>query len=107
MQKRGQSEVLTLTFLFEVLAGLLMSGLLIYGVLTTGNMQDFNKNYVKADFELMISIVKSVPGDVEMEYDTGGYYYKDGDFFKDTDDSGKNLVKIIKKDGDISVQNAR
>jgi len=101
MQKRGQTEVLTITLLFEVLAGFLLAGILIYAVLTTGNVEGFTVNYLKSDHDLLISTLKTVPGDVELEYSTGGYYYEDGNFYKGSFNKVYSL-EIKKEDGKIT-----
>jgi len=101
MQKRGQAEVLTITLLFEVLAGFLLSGVLIYAIMATGNVEGFSSNYLKADHEILISMVKNVPGDVDLTYNTGSYYYKDEEFSKG---NWGNLysLRIIKENGKIT-----
>ena len=106
MQKKGQTEVLTITFLFEVLAGLFLAGILIYAVMTTGNVEGFSAGYLKADHKLLINTVKSVPGDVELEYNTGGYYYENKNFYKGAFGAVYNL-KITKEDEKITEKYSR
>lgn len=101
MQKRGQAEVLTTTLLFEVLIGFLLAGILIYATMTTGNVQGFSSNYLKADHDIFLNLVKTVPGDVEITYNTGGYYYEDGEFYKGNINTVHTL-KITKQNGKIT-----
>jgi len=103
MQKKGQTEVLTTSLLFEVLAGFLLGGILIYAVMTTGNMEGFSEDYLKVDHELLLNIIKSVPGDVEIKYNTGGYRYEDGDFHRGSFTELYTLT-ITKEDGKITQQ---
>lgn len=106
MQKKGQSEVLTTTLLFEVLAGFLLAGMLIYATMTTGNVQGFSKSYLKADHEILINMIKNTPGDVELEYDTGGYKYEEGEFYKGAFGASYS-VKITKENGEITERSER
>ena len=101
MRKKGQAEVLQTSLLFEILAGFLLGGILIYAVMSTGNMEGFSAGYLKVDQELLLSTIKSVPGDVEIEYSTGGYKYVDGDFYKGPFNALYTL-KITKEDGKIT-----
>ena len=100
MLKRGQAEVLTVTLVFEVLAGILMIVILVYATMSTGNVEGFSKTYLKADHEILIDLMKSVPGDVELEYHTGGYEYIDGEFYKGA--IGRSYsITITKENGEI------
>ncbi len=101
MRKKGQAEVLTTSLLFEVLAGFLLGGILIYAVMSTGNVEGFSKTYLKVDHELMLSVVNNVPGDVVIEYSTGGYEYQDGEFYKGPFNS-LYIVRITKENGQIT-----
>lgn len=98
--KKGQAEVLTITLLFEVLAGFLLAGLLIYATLSTGDVEGFSKRYLKADHDILLTTIRSLPGDIEMEYPTGGYRYENGEFRKGALNANY-ILKISKVDGKI------
>ena len=56
-------------------------GTLVYATMETGNVEGFSKSYLEADYQILRTLLKSVPGDVELEYQTGGYEYRDGKFY--------------------------
>ncbi|MBU4501487.1 MAG: hypothetical protein KKA79_02765, partial [Nanoarchaeota archaeon] len=99
--KKGQSEVLTITLLFEVLAGFLLAGILIYATFTTSDVEGFSANYLQADHDFLISTIKALPGDIELDYETGGYRYENGKFYKGSLNQNY-IIKIKKIDGEIS-----
>ncbi|MCG2718640.1 MAG: hypothetical protein L6408_07400 [Nanoarchaeota archaeon] len=99
--KKGQSEVLTITLLFEVLAGFLLAGILIYATFTTSDVEGFSANYLQADHDFLISTIKALPGDIELDYETGDYRYENGKFYKGSLNQNY-IIKIKKIDGEIS-----
>ena len=105
LQKKGQSEVLTMTLLFEVLAGFLLAGLLIYATLSTGDVEGFSKRYLKADHDILLATINSLPGDIDIDYPTGGYKYENGEFRKGA--LNTNYVLNIKKVNDEITENVR
>ncbi len=80
MRKKGQTEIMSMTMLFEVLGGFLIGGLLVLAILQTGNMEYFSVSFIQADHDVLLSVIRSLPGDVELSYSIGNYYYKDGSF---------------------------
>ncbi len=97
MEKRGQSEVLTTTLLFELIIGVLIASALAYAVLNLNNTSRFSGEYMKRDFLLTNEMVKSLPGDIDLKYKTGNWCLNaDGVFVK-----GQNCMVEITKTGDV------
>ncbi len=96
MRKKGQAEVLTTTLIFELIIGMLIATILMYAVLNLNNTSSFNREYLKHDLLLTKEMVRSLPGDLDMKYDTGEWCLTDGeDFIK-----GSNCKVQITKTGD-------
>lgn len=101
MNKKGQSEVLTTTLIFELIIGVLVATILLYAVLNINNASSFNKEYAKQDLFLIKGMVKSLPGDLDMKYSTGDWCLTDSEDFT----KGSNCkVRIIKTGDTITVQ---
>lgn len=73
MHKKGQSEVLTTTLLFELIIGVLIASTLMYAILNINSTSKFSKEYAKQDLLLTKEVVKSLPGDIDMRINTGGW----------------------------------
>lgn len=101
MRKKGQAEVLTTTLLFELIIGMLIATILMYAVLNINNTSSFNKEYLKQDLLLTKGMVRSLPGDLDMKYDTGDWCLADGENFV----KGSNCkIRIIKTGDEITVK---
>lgn len=96
MKKRGQSEVLTTTLLFELLAGVLIAGILMYAVLNINNASRYSKEYMEQDLFLVKEMAKSLPGDLNMRYNTSSWCLAENEEFV----RGENCWVRIKKEGD-------
>lgn len=68
MNKRGQAEVLQLSFLFEVLIAFAVAGMLVYSAVSFDVFYSFKKDYADADLTLLMDQVVSAPGPVEITY---------------------------------------
>ena len=96
MRKKGQAEVLTTTLLFELVIGALIATILMYAVLNINNTSSFNREYLKNDLLLTKEMVRSLPGDLDMKYNTGEWCLTDGEDFA----KGSNCTVQITKTGD-------
>lgn len=96
MEKKGQSEVLTTTLLFELIIGVLIASVLMYALLDLNQTSKFSKEYMQQDLMLTKEMIRSLPGDLEMEYGTGSWCLTEDDenFVK-----GINCKVQIKKEG--------
>ena len=65
--KRGQ-EVLQTTMLFEIISALLVAGILLWALFNNSNISFINQKYVYEDLEQLSDFIKSVPGDVQIDY---------------------------------------
>ena len=103
MKKRGQAEVLTTTLIFELLIGVLIAGILMYAVLSINNTSRFSKDYMQQDLFLVKEMARSLPGDLDMKYNTGGWCVTGSESFV----RGANCtVQIIKTGDEIKVEKA-
>lgn len=68
MHKRGQFEVLQLSFLFEVLIAVAVAGLLVYSAVSFDVFSKFKREYADADISLLMDQVVSSPGPIEVKY---------------------------------------
>lgn len=68
MHKRGQFEVLQLSFLFEVLIAVAVAALLVYSAVSFDVFSKFKKEYVDADLTLLMDQVVAAPGPVVVSY---------------------------------------
>lgn len=68
MHKRGQAEVLQLSFLFEVLIAVAVAGMLVYSAVSFDVFSKFKREYADADLTLLMDQVVSAPGPVEVSY---------------------------------------
>lgn len=96
MDKRGQSEVLTTMLLFELIIGVLIATILMYAVLNINNTSNFSKEYAKQNLFLTEETVKSLSGDLDMKFNTGGWCLTDDKQFV----QGTNCWVQITKTGD-------
>src|SRR3989339_2096340 len=74
MQKRGQFEVLQLSFLFEVLIAVAIAAMFIYSAVSFDVFSKFKKEYADADITLIMDQVISAPGAVEVTYPISSKY---------------------------------
>ncbi|MBM3200094.1 hypothetical protein FJZ53_04085 [Candidatus Woesearchaeota archaeon] len=96
MNKRGQSEVLTTTLMFELVIGALIAAMLMYAVMNVNQTSSFSKTYLEYDLDLVKEMAKSLPGDLDMVYYTGDWCLgDDGKFSK-----GKDCKVRITKTGE-------
>lgn len=103
MKKKGQSEVLTTTLIFELITGVLIASILMYAVLNINNPSGFNQGYVKQDLFFIKEMVRSLPGDLDMKYYTGNWCLADGENFA----RGLNCwVQITKTGDEITIKKA-
>lgn len=106
MNKKGQSEVLTTTLVFELIIGVLIASIMIYAVLNINNTSHFSKKYMEQDLFLTKEMARSLPGDLDIKYGTGGWCItKDEEFIKEVDcqiqvtkTEEKVDIKGVKKD---------
>lgn len=96
MYKKGQSEVLTTTLLFELIIGVLIASTLMYAILNINNTSKFSKEYAKQDLLLIKEVAKSLPGDLDMRINTGNWCLAEDDQFV----KGTNCWVQITKTGD-------
>lgn len=68
MQKRGQFEVLQLSFLFELLIAVAIASLLVYSAVSFDVFSKFKKEYADADLTLLMDQVVSSPGPIIVTY---------------------------------------
>ncbi len=101
MEKKGQSEVLTTTLIFELVIGVLVATILVYAVLNINNTSSFSQEYLKQDLMLINETVRSLPGDLDMRYNTGRLCLNsEGEFV-----IGSNCwVRIVKTGEEITIQ---
>lgn len=93
MNKKGQSEVLTTTLLFELIIGVLIAVTLVYAVTNLNNTSRASKEYMQQDLSLVKEMARSLPGDLDMVYETGSWCLTDaGNFGRGTNCS----VRIVK-----------
>lgn len=103
MNKKGQSEVLTTTLLFELIIGVLIASVLMYALLNLNQTSNFSKEYMQQDLMLTKEMAKSLPGDLDMKYDTGSWCLTDDEEFV----KGINCwVRIIKTGDEVTVEKA-
>jgi len=95
MNKKGQSEVLTITLLFELIIGVLIASILMYAVLNVNNTSTFSKEYAKQDLMLVKEAVRSLPGDIGMNLSTGNWCLIGDEFVR-----GNNCWVQVTKTGD-------
>lgn len=74
MQKRGQFEVLQLSFIFEVLIAVAVVALLVSAAVSFDVFSKFKKEYADADLTLLMDQVVSAPGAVEVVYPLSSRY---------------------------------
>ncbi|MFH0752800.1 MAG: hypothetical protein V1914_04375 [archaeon] len=74
MQKRGQFEVLQISFLFEVVIAVAIAALLIYSVVSFDVFSKFKKEYADADLTLLMDQIVSAPGAVQVNYPLSSKY---------------------------------
>ena len=96
MKKKGQSEVLTTTLIFELIIGVLIAGILMYAVLNINNASRYSKDYMEYDLFLLKEMVRSLPGDLEMTYNTSSWCLVGEEEFA----KGNNCMVKITKTGD-------
>ncbi|MFH1210703.1 MAG: hypothetical protein V1645_02190 [archaeon] len=82
MEKRGQAEVLQITLLFELIAGVLIAGILVYAVMSMNDASQISEEYLKTDYNLISGILQGKPGDFTITYPTGTFTVKDNQFQK-------------------------
>ena len=78
MQKKGQAEVWEITLLFELVAGFVIAGVLLYAVLTLNDTSTFNTAYAEKDLELLKLTLASVPGETDVDFPLQGYAFENG-----------------------------
>lgn len=105
MKKKGQSEVLITTLLFELIIGVLIAGILMYALLNINNASKFSKDYIQQDLDLVKEMVRSLPGDLEMHYKTGSLCYKEGGAF--TQEATNCGIKITKTGDEIKIEGVK
>lgn len=106
MEKRGQAEVLQITLLFELIAGILIAGILIYAVVTINDTSSLTEEYMNKDYGIVKNMLEGKPGDYNVLYQSGTLTIKDGEF-KKTDSiqfKGDLAVKITKQNGEIKTE---
>lgn len=96
MKKKGQTEVLTTTLLFELIIGVLIAGILMYAVLSINDTSKFSSEYMRQDLFLVKEMARSLPGDMDMKYKTGDWCLTDDEKFV----KGTNCWVQITKTGD-------
>lgn len=96
MKKRGQSEVLTTTLIFELIIGVLIAGTLMYAILNINNTSKFSREYMQQDLSLVKEMARGLPGDLDMKYYTGSWCITDDESFV----KGVNCSVQITKTGD-------
>ena len=100
MEKKGQSEVLTTTLIFELVIGVLIATVLVYAVLSINDTSQFSQSYLQQDLFLVKEMARSLPGDLEMKYYTGSWCLADGESFV----KGTNCwVQITKTGDDVTI----
>ena len=106
--KRGQSEVLQTTMLFEIIISILVGGILFWALVGSNDFSLANENYLSIDLQYLTEFVESMPGDVEISYPVSGFGYEcegvdDKKICKLYEDEYCSL-KIVKKDGEVSYE---
>lgn len=74
MNKRGQSEVLELTTLFEIVLGLVIAGFFIMMAFTFNQHTKFDKYYLEQDMKMLINTIQSAPNYVDFNYEHAKIY---------------------------------
>jgi hypothetical protein len=74
MNKRGQSEVMQLMTLFEILVGIMVATFLILGAVTFNSQTKFEKNYIEEDMKLMVNSLLASPSYIEFNYTYPKHY---------------------------------
>jgi hypothetical protein len=82
MEKRGQAEVLQITLLFELIAGVLIAGILIYAVMSMNDTSQISEEYLKTDYSTISGILQGKPGEFTIKYPTGTFTVKENQFQK-------------------------
>jgi len=103
--KRGQ-EVLETAMLFEIAISVLVAGILFWALLNFSNLSFTNEKYISKDLQQITEFVKSMPGDVEINYPVLGIKYECDKLTKKcklTEDESCEL-KIIKEGDEVSYE---
>lgn len=82
MKKRGQSEVLQITLIFEFIAGILIAGILLYAVININNTSSLSEQYLKDDYGIIKGALQGKPGDYKITYPTGTFTVENNEFKK-------------------------
>lgn len=104
MKKKGQSEVLTTTLLFELLIGVLIAGTLMYAVLNLNNTSRASKEYMQQDLMLVKEMARSLPGDLDMVYNTSSWCLTEDEKFGRGTNCG---VRVVKKGDEVTVEKVK
>ncbi len=109
MKKRGQSEVLEITLLFEFVAGVLIVWILIYGLGAINDTSAVSGAYLNQDYQIINNILAGKPGNYEVTYATGIFVFKEGEFKKSDEIKlkGDLAVKITKENGEIRAETTK
>ncbi len=75
MQKRGQFEVLQLSFIFEVVIAVAVAALFVSAAVSFDVFSKFKKEYADADLTLLMDQVVSAHGAVEVVYPLSSRYH--------------------------------
>ncbi len=104
MDRRGQFEVLQLSFFFEILIAIAVAALLVYSSVSFDVFSKFKHEYARADLTLLMDQVVSAPGAVEVTYPLSDRYkitMADGSVDVKTESTilpSKNSYLLLSKD---------
>lgn len=69
MNKKGEGLEISGLLLVQIIIGIIVSGIIIYGAANPDSFSDLNKFYAKEDLTLVIESMLASPGDIVYDYE--------------------------------------
>jgi hypothetical protein len=68
MNKRGQADAEQLFLVMEIVLGMIVAGIFIYGAVNFDSLANINQEYAQQDISLLAESLLASPGTVEYDY---------------------------------------